>query len=243
MKSPFPQFLLLLVLCFPLMAQEDDSFPEEQTLRNLSDQSDRFYFTSGGEFIFSFADVEYRGNDDGSILRFAPILNIQSYFNYDPNDYLGFFAGFAVRNVGFIYDLPDSDIRKKYRTYNFGIPVGLKLGRMNRTFLYGGYELELPFHYKEKTFVDGDKEDKFTVWFGNRTAPVMNSIFVGIQFPYAANLKFKYYLTGFFNQDFRTTDANGQTVFPYADIQANVFYIALSFNILRDKNFTFDVDF
>ena len=240
MKIPFLLLLLLLVPFLPLAAQEDDAFPEKQTLRNLSDQSDRFYFTSGGEFIFSFADVEYRGNDDGTILRFAPILNIQSYFNYDPNEYVGFFAGFAIRNVGFIYDLPNSDIRKKYRTYNFGIPVGLKLGRMNRTFLYGGYELELPFHYKEKTFVDGDKEDKFSVWFGSRTAPVMNSIFVGIQLPRAANLKFKYYLTGFFNQDFRTTDSAGQPVFPYADIQANVFYISLSFNILRNKDIVID---
>jgi len=243
MKLQFPLLLLLFILCLPLNAQEDDAFPEEQTLRNISDRSDRFYFSSGGELIFSFANVEYMGNNDGSILRFSPVFNIQSYFNYDPNDYFGLFTGFAIRNVGFIYDLPDSDIRKKYRTYNFGIPFGVKLGRMNRTFLYGGYELELPFHYKEKTFVDGKKEDKLTVWFGNRTAPVMHSLFLGIQLPYKANLKFKYYLTGFFNQDFRTTDSAGQAVFPYADIQANVFYIALSFNILRNKEVIIDDDF
>ena len=211
-----------------------------ETLANISDPSDRYYFTSGGEIIFSFASVDYMGGNDGSNLRFSPVFNIQSYFNYDPSNNFGIIAGFAIRNVGFIYDFPDSDIKKKFRTYNFGIPIGIKLGRMNRTFLYGGYELEIPFHYKEKTFVGGDKRDKFSIWFSSRHPPVYNSVFVGVQLPFAANLKFKYYLTGFFYQNFKTTDANGNTVYPYRDFQANVFYLSLSFNILRNKDIIID---
>lgn len=191
------------------------------------------YVSSGGELIFSFANVDYLGSNDGSKLRFSPVFNIQSYFNFDPSNYFGYFAGFALRNVGFVYEFPDSDIRKKYRNYQVGLPVGIKLGRMNRTFLYFGYEPEFPFHYKEKTFRNNNKIDKFSTWFSRRTPRIYHAVFAGVQLPYSSNLKFKYYLSGFFNRDFQTIE-NGNTVFPYQDLQAHVFYISLSFRVLKN---------
>jgi len=91
------------------------------------------YTTSGGEIIFSFASIEQDGNETGSILRFAPVLNLQSFVNFDVTDHAGFFAGLGIRNLGFIYD-QDEDVRKKFRTYNLGIPVGIKLGNLEKTF-------------------------------------------------------------------------------------------------------------
>jgi len=51
------------------------------------------YTTSGGEIIFSFASIEQGGNETGSILRFAPVLNLQSFVNFDVTDKAGFFSG------------------------------------------------------------------------------------------------------------------------------------------------------
>lgn len=222
--------LLFFLIQLSAKTQETDT-----TFFDSRNEVERFYFSSGTEFIFSFARVDYLATTDGTPMRFAPVFNFQSFFNYDPNDYFGILAGFGVRNVGFIFDFPDSDIRKKYRNYNIGIPVGLKLGRMSGTFLYGGYEMEIPLHYKEKTFVDGDKTDKFSVWFSDRTPGIYHSVFFGIQLPYAATIKFKYYLSDFFNPNFSTIE-NGQTVYPYRDFNANAFYFSLSFNLFKDAN-------
>ena len=49
----------------------------------------------------------------------------------------------------------------KFRTYNLGIPIGeLKSVILDDKFLFLGYELEIPIHYKQKTFINEDKEDK-----------------------------------------------------------------------------------
>ena len=97
-------------------------------------------------------------------MRFSPVVNIQNWLNYDKSEKLGFFTGLSLRNVGFIYDV-DETTRKKYRTYNVGIPVGVKIGNLSDKFLFFGYELEIPVHYKEKTFVNEDKAEKKNYWF------------------------------------------------------------------------------
>ncbi len=220
-----------------LMQAQDD-----QTLRDVADQpGDAFYFTSGMEYILSFANVKYKGKSDGSALRFAPVFNIQGFFNYDINTYSGLIAGVAVHNVGFIYDFPDSDIRRKFRTYNIGIPLGVKLGNMDRSFLYAGYEMEIPVHYKEKLFVEGDKQSKKTAWFSQRVNPVQSALFVGVQLPYATNIRFKFYLSEFFNRDFTELD-DGVEIRPYEDLEARVFYISFSFNPFRVGNSKVSID-
>ncbi len=77
--------------------------------------------------------------------------------NYDPVRLFGLFSGIGVRNVGYIYDdYTDPDTgdkeKKKFRNYNIGIPLGIKIGNLERLFVYGGYEIEFPLAYKEKTF-------------------------------------------------------------------------------------------
>ena len=170
------------------------------------------YVTSGAEFIFSQAAIKDVNNSDASsTLRFAPILNIQSLLHVDMSEKFGLFTGLGYRNVGYIYDnystvLPadvTQPIKKKFRTYNIGIPVGVKLGNMDGLYIYGGYEIEFPFVYKEKTFnTAGEKINTDVYWFGNRANNVQQSWLVGIQFPYGMNLKFKYYFTEFHNQNF-----------------------------------------
>jgi hypothetical protein len=196
------------------------------------------YVTSGLEMIFSLADITDNGSSESSTLRWAPVFNIQSMLNKDLSDKFGLFTGLAVRNVGYIYNgytdpADDKVYKKKFRSYNLAVPFGIKIGNLDGMFIYGGYELELPFLYKEKTFEGGDKIDKITGWFSNREEPFQHGFLVGIEFPYGLNIKFKYYLSEFHNQNY--TDSGG--IKPYAGLKSNIFYFSLSSCLF--KNFDF----
>ncbi len=201
------------------------------------------YVTSGFEIIFSEANISDANNPEATpTLRFAPVINPQSMLNVDLNNKIGLFTGLAIRNVGYIYDeystvLPDGvtePIKKKFRTYNLGIPVGLKLGDLNGLFIYGGYEVEFPFVYKEKTFnTAGEKASTDVYWFGDRAQKVQQSWLVGIQLRYGVNLKFKYYFTEFHNQDF-----TANSVKPYAGLNSKIWYLSLTANLFKNAQFT-----
>lgn len=198
----------------------------------------RTYVTSGGEMIFSFATINNNNINPNNIVRFSPVFNLQVYGNFDFSKNFGLIAGGSIRNIGFINgntDANNSGVKKKYRNYNLGIPVGIKIGNLNKLFIYGGYEIEFPFHYKEKTFINGSKQGtKVSEWFSARTPTLYHSVFAGIQFPYGMSLKFKYYLTGFFNEGFSEI-TNGATVMPYKGYEANVFYFSLSFALFQNN--------
>ena len=88
--------------------------------------------------------------------------------------------------------------------------------------------------YKEKTFENEEKTNKFTSWFSDRTPTLNHGLFAGLQFGGGMNLKFKYYVNNFFNEDFEQV-RDGVTSRPYADYNANVFYIAIAFNAFRNR--------
>lgn len=214
------------------------------TLSKIVAQDEKkVYTTTSGEIIFSWADITYNGDEAGSVIRFSPVVNIQNYLNVDKSENLGFFTGLSIRNVGFIYDVPGQPgVRMKHRTYNLGVPVGIKIGNLNGRFLFAGYELELPVHYKEKLFIDEEKEDKTTIWFSDRVPTFYHSLMAGVQLPYGATLKFKYYLTNFFNKDFEATDDQGNRYKPYENSDYNVFYFSLSFGLLKNTDFYYSGD-
>ena len=60
------------------------------------------YVTTGGELIFSFANVEQNGNSESSVMRFSPVVNLQAMLNKDMSKKFGVFTGLALRNVGYI---------------------------------------------------------------------------------------------------------------------------------------------
>ncbi len=195
---------------------------------NAQSKADK-YILSGGELIFSFADV---GSGYDNIIRFSPVFNAQSWRVYDYGNF-GFFHGLAIRNVGFIAEQANTNVRIKYRTYNLGIPVGIKMDFSPSLGLYAGYEFELPFNFKQKTFVNESKEQKFNSWFSDRTPTLAHGLFVGFQFASGMHVKFKYYLNSFLNPEYEEI-VDGNTVRPYEDLDVNVFYFAISFNIFKD---------
>jgi len=207
------------------------------------------YFSSGWEMIFSFATVEYtivddegtRVYDKGNIMRWAPVLNLQGMYNVNLGKAFGLFTGLAVRNVGFIYDIPETSYKFKYRTYNLGLPIGLKIGNMKGFFLYGGYEIEYAFNYKEKRFENNSGKVTTVHWFTDRVTQFPQSFLVGINFPYGFNLKFKYYINNFHNQDFIDGyTADGEPIKPYEDLKSNVFYISLNFGLFNPFKKSYD---
>ncbi len=211
---------------------------------------ERFYVTSNYEIIFSMPSVEYGSSDPNAVLRFAPWFNSTSEANFDFSQNFGATVGLGIRNIGFIYDVPQdqvgqgnaaglnisstADVRKKFRNYTIGVPMGIKVGDLNHTFLFGGYEIELPFHYKEKTFVNGDKEYKHTNWFDSRIPTFYHSAFAGIQLPGGAVFKVKYYFTDFFNQS-RVQQDNWTDTRNYYPTKANVFYFSIVFRMLKNN--------
>jgi hypothetical protein len=196
----------------------------------------KVYTTTSGELIFSFADINYKGGETGSIMRFSPVVNIQNWVNIDKSDNFGLFSGLSVRNVGFIYEPPDQPgIKKKYRTYNLGIPIGIKVGNLSDKFLFAGYELEIPVNFKEKTFENEDKT-KNSVWFSDQVTTFNHSLMVGAQLPYGATFKFKYYMSNFFNKDYTMSDGTK----PYEGSDYNIFYFSLSFGLLKNADFYYN---
>ena len=188
----------------------------------------KVYSSGSGEWILSVPLLDVNGSEKGGIVRFSPFFNVQGMLNYDFGNHFGIFTGISIRNQGFIYQVPDTTLRFKFRTYNVGIPVGFKLGRMNQTLFFAGYELELPFNYKEKRFENERKEDKFNVWFSDRNTDLFQSVFVGVQGPGSTTLTVRYYLTNFHNQDFSETK-DGVTTKPYAGLNANILAFSVGY--------------
>lgn len=213
------------------------------------------YVTGGLEVIFSGnTGLKIDGQElNSGVMRFAPVFNWQTVINADLSPHFGLFTGLSIRNVGMIFDVPeayrdpslDGPVRKKVRSYNLGIPVGFKVGNLHGMFLYAGYEFELPFQYKEKTFVSERKQDKFSVWFTDRVN-YQHSLMLGIQFPYGTNLKFKYYLNDYFNSSWGSSQSgmvgtvdpnNPGSKMSYNQMTGNVFYVSLNFSLFRNTKF------
>jgi len=213
------------------------------------------YWSTSGEWIFSTPLLDVKGgtpgaitedansSDQGAIIRFSPFFNAQGMLNYDLSEHFGLFTGLSIRNQGFIYDVPGDSLGRhyKFRTYNIGVPVGIKAGTMNGSLFFAGYELELPFNYKEKVF-QNEKKDKFDVWFSDRNEQFFQSVFAGVQGPGSVTLTVRYYLTNFHNTDFtETKDVNGvsTTVRPYAGLNCNLLTISLGYALFDGRKMEF----
>jgi len=228
---------LKTIICLALLSISFTIQGFSQSKENKS----KAYVTTGGELIFSFANVEQKGNNEGSTMRFSPVINLQVMVNKDMSKSFGLFTGVALRNVGYItkdYIDPSDDLsyKKKFRSYNLGIPLGFKVGNLDKAFFYGGYEVELAVAYKEKTYEDGDKIDKITGWFTDRQEIFQHGLLAGIQFRCGGNLKFKYYLSEFHNRDY----TNNAGIKPYGALKTNIFYISLNFFLFKNFDFYYE---
>jgi hypothetical protein len=189
----------------------------------ISSVAQDVYTVSGGEIIFQSANIEKDGQELNTNLRFTAFFHVGEYLHMDMGDHIGLFSGIGLRNVGFITQ--ENEIKTKYRTYNLGIPLAIKLGSFNKNlYLFGGAEYEWMIHYKQKVFVNNEKT-KYTSWFSNRTPDFIPSAFVGFQFPAGIQIKFRYYLDNYLNENFSDFTDFSKT---------QVWYISVSF-MMRNK--------
>ncbi|MBL7111240.1 MAG: hypothetical protein ISS19_04790 [Bacteroidales bacterium] len=207
------------------------------SLVNLKAQE--IYPKSSGELLFQFADVELaNGTVTNKPMRFTMFLHLGQYWHFDIGNYVGFYTGTALRNVGFIYDdnIPQKTIR---RAYAVGVPLGLKLGSFKHNIYFlGGAEYEMLFHYKAKRWYSNERDGssiKDSEWFSDKTKLFVPSVFAGIQFPGGVNLKFKYYLGDFLNLDYVGNDLGNSNVSFSDYTKLEVFYISLSWQFRTDK--------
>ena len=175
----------------------------------------RTYFATVSEGILSVGNL---GNvtiitpntESSSVNTPNPIPRYSTFFHFGEQLHVnlgksfGFYTGIGVRNIGMINRLNDS-IKVKQRVYALGVPVGIKIGDMQKR-LYAalGAELELFFNYKQKTFLGsgrGDKVEKFNEWFSDRTPLLNPSLFVEFNFKKGTYLKLRYYPMNFLVAD------------------------------------------
>jgi hypothetical protein len=179
----------------------------------------RSYFATVSEGILSVGNLgrvdfysdlskvpenSFSGNEPNPIIRYSAFFHFGEQFHVNFGKSFGLYTGIGVRNIGMINRLNDS-IKVKQRVYALGVPVGIKLGDMQkRVYLALGAELELFFNYKQKTFLGsgrGDKVEKFNEWFSDRTPLLNPSLFLEFKFKKGTYLKLRYYPLNFLVAD------------------------------------------
>ncbi|MEO6831343.1 MAG: hypothetical protein ABI169_04045 [Chitinophagaceae bacterium] len=197
--------------------------------------SNKWYMSNSFDgAMFSTAYFSRPGaKSDLTFVRFS-MLNFGYNFNYDFDNHFGIFTGIGIKNLGFIEKDGDSTIKR--RVYTVGVPLGFKLGNLQKKhygFVGGG--IDVPFNYREKGFLSRSHKQKFSEWFSKRNADYMPYVFVGMCYGKGSTLKIQYYPSNFFNPDFTETK-NGVTSRPYAGYDAKLLYVTIGFDINYKKN-------
>jgi hypothetical protein len=190
-------------------------------------KAQKVYLVSGGEMIFQHANVEQQDTSVNTNLRFTLFFHMGEYVHYDITDAVGLFSGLGIRNVGLITE--KDDIKTKYRTYNLGIPLALKVGSFKKNFfVFAGGEYEWMFTFKNKVFHDNIKSKK-VYWFSDRTPHFIPSVFAGMQLPMGFQLKFRYYLDNYLTERYTYPSA------PAGFNKSQVWYISVSYQIRNNR--------
>jgi hypothetical protein len=196
-----------------------------------NDKKSKWYITRGGDAaLVSFSNVSRQGKMLNNVPRFTAFLNTGTNFNYNFSKSAGFFTGINGRNIGIIYD-DTANIRWKRRVLALGVPAGFKFGNLKKhNFFYLAGEVDFAINYKQKKFINGDKAEKKNNWFGKQTPLLMPSVFAGFQTNRNLGLKVQYFLNNFLNPDY--TEGNSK---PFAGMEANVFFLTLSYDFSMRK--------
>ena len=230
----------LFAMCFIASAAMGQDVPLDSTVRHVFLPVQKFYVGGGLDgAIFSTATINKTtpaspGTGTASttnslgILRFSYFINIGVTFNFNPSRHFGFFTGVDLKNLGFIED--PNGVKIKHRTYNLGVPLGIKIGNMARkgAYIFLGGGVDAPVNYREKSFVIREQKiTKFNEWFSDRTPQVMPYAFAGLVIRRGISLKVQYYLNNFLNPDFTK---NGYKPYEGYDVHPILFTLGITAN-------------
>ncbi len=231
----------ILTLLFASLFVTSISFAKASSVDSLLNAShphiQKYYL--GGSLdagIFSTATIKepFGGNTTG-ILRFSYVINYGFSFNFNLSKHFGVFTGIDLKNVGFIEKIGDLTIKR--RTYNLGVPVGIKIGNMKRkgAYMFLGGGVDVPVNYKEKEFTQRSSKAKFNEWFSARTPAIMPYVFAGVKIKHGMTFKAQYYPNNFLNPDYVSTK-NGFVSRPYYGYDVHLILLSIGFDMHYGKN-------
>lgn len=209
------QSLSLVLLCafisFGAQAQLKKKSPNKISVTGSADAS-----------MLQLALVDNGISSEISTLRYTYYWNMGFDFNYKVAKNLTLYSGLALKNLGYIQK--NDSATSKVRTYNIGVPLGLKIGNLKGSHLMIGGGVDFPINLKEKYWVNGrSNKVKGNEWFSDLVNPVQPFATIGYRFKVPLKAKFHYYPTNFWNSDYN----NNLTV--------NLMVLTLGFDINRNK--------
>lgn len=199
-----------------------------------------FYVATGGELIFSFADVRVDSMSVENKLRFSLFPHIQQQYHFNFGKAIGFYTGISLINVGFKneYVLSDNTTRfeLRQRSLSFGVPLALKLGDMeNGNYIAIGASAEIMTQYKYK-FYFKDTKVKNTHWFPDQVNLFNPSVFIDLRNKTGGYIRFKYYLDNFLTPMISNFSVPGDSeIISILPTQSTLFYISIGSTFMKKK--------
>lgn len=138
----------------------------------------------------------------------------------------------GLYNQGMIHNFNDL-WRVKQRAYIIPLGAQFTVGESKQQNIFAGAEFLVPFHYKEKAWLQGDKKTKVktTEWFSDEMQMLSPVIFLGVQYNKTNYVQIKYQFGNFLSPnakfDFRNVVKTSAT-------QSNI--IEVSFGTIIDSS-------
>jgi hypothetical protein len=171
-----------------------------------------------------FALINKNGVTLSNSPRYSYYFNAGFDMNWNINSRLKPFTGMCLKNIGLI--MHEGLTTTKHRVYFLGFPLGVKAyGKSKRNFLKLGADFNLALNYKQKTFIDGKKEDKFNEWRSSRVPTWYPSVFAGVRYE-SLSVTLNYYYNNFFNKDYTKLGLK-----PYTNTDAQMVTISFGINL------------
>jgi hypothetical protein len=243
MKNKF--LSILFVACIITNFVSTRVSANDSTLVSPRPQLRKFYIGTGMDGgIFSTATIKSLVyppvGSAGSVstatttgtLRFSWFINTGVTFNFNLSAHFGVFTGIDLKNIGYIEQSNGWTIKR--RTYNVGVPLGIKIGNMRpkRTYMFLGGGLDMPVNYKEKYFQVRNEKTKTSEWFSQRTPAVMPYGFIGLGLRHGICIKAQYYFNNFLNPEYK--DKNGHL--PYYGEEVHLIMFSIGFAVPTGKH-------
>ena len=160
----------------------------------------RFIASIEDKYTFPLAQID--SGEMSGILRYSSSLTNfmgKTHFEFSPSFSASINLG--ILNTGFINRFGDT-MTVKQRAYTIPLGFQLTIGDLKDKNVFVGGEMQLPFHYKEKTFIKGDKKEtktKKSEWFGSQVTQFSPAVFLGFQYKKDRYFQIKYHLGDFLN--------------------------------------------
>jgi hypothetical protein len=159
----------------------------------------KIHFVPAFEEGFTFPLAEFTNANKKEVVRYTGTvtnLSLKTHVTIAPN--FNFSLNTGILNHGFIHNLNDT-LKVKQRAYVIPIGAQFTFGDVKNKNFFIGAEAHIPFHYKEKTWVIGERSTKIksSEWLSSKTEMFSPLVFLGFQFNKKTYIQLKYQLGNF----------------------------------------------